>query len=260
MADFVFIRKSRNTLSSFLHVILNIILAVGSIYITFITGNPLPGLLLVLLSKWRMFAVRPRYWFLNLKSNLVDIIVGASFVLIAYCTGTKFMPMHVILSILYTLWLVVLKPKSNELATNLQALSAVFFGTTALVLLTATLDSAVLLVGSFIIGYGAARHVLVQGNSHNYELVMLLAGLVSAEVAWLCHAWLIVYSFAGTGIVIPQLSIILVILSYVFGFIYRSITKNENKVNWQEIIIPIIFSASLITIIVIWFSKPIFNI
>ena len=82
MADYVLIRKSRNMLSSFLHVFLNLVLAIGSIYITFKTTSVVLGLVLVLLSKWRMFAVRPRYWVLNLKSNLVDLIVGCSFVVI----------------------------------------------------------------------------------------------------------------------------------------------------------------------------------
>ena len=75
MADFVALRRSRNAFSSLLHVVLNAALAVISIYITWITGSPLIGILLVILSKWRMLAVRPRYWELNIKSNLVDLIV-----------------------------------------------------------------------------------------------------------------------------------------------------------------------------------------
>ncbi|MBQ2638606.1 hypothetical protein IJF91_00900 [Candidatus Saccharibacteria bacterium] len=260
MSDFVFIRKSRNALSSALHVALNIALAAGSIYITWATGSFVIGLLLVFLSKWRMFAVRPRYWELNLKSNLVDLIVGCSFVFIAYCSGSVVLPIHFILAALYSFWLVVLKPKSTELSTNLQSLFAIFFGTIALTLMTASADSSFLVLGCFIIGYASARHVLVQGDDENYNVIMLIAGIVAAEVAWLCHNWLIVYSFAGTGIIIPQLSIVLTVLAYLFGFVYKSLNRNEGKIIWSEIGMPTVFSVLLIALIVIWFSQPIFNV
>ena len=81
MADYIFIRKSRNILSSFLHVILNLLLAIASIGATIITGNCIIGLILVVVSKWRIFAVNHRYWLLNLRSSLVDFNVGISFVI-----------------------------------------------------------------------------------------------------------------------------------------------------------------------------------
>ena len=260
MADFVFIRKSRNALSSVLHVILNIALAAGSIYITWATSSYIIGVLLVLLSKWRMLAVRPRYWELNLKSNLVDLIVGFSFIFIAYSAGSVILPIHFILAVIYSLWLVVLKPKSSEIATNLQSLFAIFFGTIALTLMTASADSIFFVIGCFIVGYASARHVLVQGDDENYNIIMLVARILFAEIAWLCHNWLIVYSFSGTGIIIPQLSIILVIIAYLAGLIYKSLNRNEGKINWSEIGMPTVFSVLLIALIVIWFSQPIFNV
>ena len=84
MSDYILIRKGRNMLSAFLHVIFNLLLGLGSVFITFSTASWIPGVLLVIISKWRMFAVRPRYLFLNLKSNLVDLIVGFSFVFGAF--------------------------------------------------------------------------------------------------------------------------------------------------------------------------------
>ena len=147
MSDFILFRKSRNIASSILHVILNILLGVGSIILTIITGSWLLGFLLVILSKWRMFAVRPRYWLLNLKSNLVDLIVGVSFVLIAYCSGnTEIYFVHYLLAVLYSLWLVILKPMSSPAATAAQALIAIFLGTTAATLMSASSDSLYLVL------------------------------------------------------------------------------------------------------------------
>jgi hypothetical protein len=36
------------------------------------------ALALILLSKWRMLAVRPRHWPANIRANSVDLIVGLS--------------------------------------------------------------------------------------------------------------------------------------------------------------------------------------
>ena len=87
MADYVIIRRGRNILSTILHVLLNLVLAIATIFLNLATASFIPGCVLVLLSKWRMFAVRPRYLFVNIKSNLVDLIMGFSFVFLAYCAG-----------------------------------------------------------------------------------------------------------------------------------------------------------------------------
>ena len=267
MSEYIFIRRSRNALSSFLHVFMNILLGVGSVAITFLTASWVSGIVLVLISKWRIFAVRPRFWLLNIKSNLVDLIVGASFVLIAYCSGTELLPVHIILAGLYTLWLIILKPLSTESATKLQALVAVYLGTTAATLMAASANSIFLVLACFVIGYGASRHVLVQSSEgkEDFTIITLACGLAAAEVAWLCHGWLIVYMFNGgwvgnTGIIIPQLSIIMVLLAFLFGCAYGAIVKRDGKLKASDILMPAIFSLLIIAIVVIWFSKPIFDV
>ena len=260
MADFVVLRKGRIAISSILHGLLNIALAVISIYITWSTGNPLIGLLLVVLSKWRMLAVRPRYWELNIKSNLVDLIVGCSFILIAYCSGRVFLPVHIALMALYSIWLIIIKPRSTEGATNLQSLIAIFFGTIALTLMTASANSIFMAIGGFIIGYAAARHIFVQGDDKDYNIIIMAGAIASAEIAWICHSWLIVYSFADAGIIIPQYSIIMTIVAFVFGYVYKSISRNEGNIKWSEIGMPTIFAVLTIAAILVFFSQPIFNV
>ncbi|MBR3366113.1 hypothetical protein IKG48_03280 [Candidatus Saccharibacteria bacterium] len=260
MADYVLIRKSRNVLSTILHVVLNILLGVGSIFLTTLTGSFILGFLLVIVSKWRIFAVRPRYWLVNLKSSLVDLIVGFSFVLIAYCSGTAVLPVHWVLAGLYTLWLIILKPRSSGRATITQGLIAVFLGTTATVLLSATYDSAIFVLATAFIGWAATRHVLVQSEDNNFGLVTLVCGLICAEIAWVFHSWLIVYSFGDTGIVVPQLSIILTVFAFAFSRIYQSLIKNDGELKKDEISVPTIFSILIIIVIVVWFSNPSFHL
>ncbi len=260
MADYILIRKSRNIVSTILHIVLNILLGVGSIFLTAITGSFILGFLLVLVSKWRIFAVRPRYWLLNIKSSLVDLIVGFSFVLIAYCSGTAVRPIHFILAGLYTLWLIILKPRSSSHANIAQSLTAMFLGTTAAVLLSATYDSSIIVLASLFIGWAATRHVLVQSDDNNFALVTFVCGLICAEIAWIFHSWLIVYSFGDTGIVIPQLSIILTVFAFAFARIYQSLIKNDGKLEKDEVMIPTIFSVLIILVVVVWFSNPSFHL
>lgn len=260
MADYVLIRKSRNIISSILHVILNILLGVGSVIITVITGSWIIGLILVILSKWRVFAVRPRYLIVNILSSLVDFIVGASFVFIAYCSGTTWLPIHFILALSYTLWLLLLKPRSSDFAAELQSLVAAFLGTTATTMLFASSNSIFMTLFCFIIGFAVSRHVLVQTDENDFGLLTLSCGLISAEIAWLCNSWLIIYTFGSSSIAIPQVSIFITIFSFIANRVFKSSIKNDGKVNFSEIAVPVIFSVLVVAILVIWFSNPIFDV
>ncbi len=260
MADYVLMRKSRNVISSVLHVILNILLGVGSIALTVLTASWIPGIFLVILSKWRVFAVRPRFWMINILSNMVDFIVGASFVFIAYCSGAAWLPIHIVLAVGYTAWLLFLKPRSSGFANELQSLVTVFLGTTATTMLFASSNSIFMVLLCFLIGFSASRHVLVQSDENEFGLLTLATGLISAEIAWLCNSWLIVYTFGTTGIVIPQIAVILTIINFIANRVFKSSVEHDGKISFQEIAAPAIFSILLIAILVIWFSNPIFDV
>lgn len=260
MADYVLIRKSRNVISSMLHVLLNVLLGVGSVAITMISGSWVIGLALVVLSKWRVFAVRPRFWLVNIKSSLVDLIVGASFVFITYCSGSEWLPVHIVLALGYTLWLIVLKPRSSDVAAEIQSLVAMFLGTTAATLLFASSSSIFMVLACFLIGFACARHILVQSDDNDFGLVTLVCGLISAEIAWLCNSWLIVYTFGTTGIAVPQISIILTAFAFAAGRIFKSAIKHDGKISAAEVFAPALFGLLVVLMVVIWFSKPIFNV
>ena len=218
MADYVLARKSRNIASSMVHVFLNLLLGIGSVLVTVLSGSPILGILLVLISKWRVFAVRIRYLWTNVKANLVDFIVGVSIVLLAYYAGPSFLVVDFILMALYCTWLLFIKPLSSESATLAQSLIAVFLGISAATIMSANLNSIVIVLLAFLIGYAASRHVLIQSDDKNFTLTTLVSGLVFSEIAWLCHSWAIIYTFGSTGIRIPQLAIILTIFAFVYNY------------------------------------------
>lgn len=260
MTDFIVFRKSRNLFSGFIYFILNLLLGTLPVLLTTISGSWIIGLFFVLISKWRMFAVRPRYWLLNLKSNLVDLIVGSSFIFIAYSTGTNLTFTHLLLATLYPLWLIFIKPRSDFFSTNLQALISVFLGTTATVLLLTNSSPLFTCLSIFIIGYAASRHVIVQNSDHDFTFITLVFGLFFAELAWLTSHWLIVYAFPQISLLIPQLSIILSLFTFFFGHFYYLYTKYPENFRFKTLLPALIFSLSSIALLLFYFSKPFFNI
>lgn len=260
MVDFVFARKSRNIASSAIHVFLNILLGVLSVLVTVFSGSPILGIILVLVSKWRIFAVRRRYLWLNIKSNLVDLIVGISVVLLSYYAGNTLMPVHLVLIVVYVVWLLAIKPMSTEAANLAQSLVAVFLGISATTIMTANLNAVAAVILAFLVGYAASRHVLAQTNTKDFTLTTLVCGLVFAEVAWLCHSWAIVYTFGDTGIRIPQVTIILTIFAFVYNYARQAMIRYRDDFRFRNIIGPMLFGMVLVGIIVMFFSNPIFNI
>lgn len=260
MADFVLARKSRNIASSAVQVFLNILLGVMAVLITVFSASPALGLLLVLVSKWRVFAVRGRYLWVNIKANLVDFIVGFSIVLLSYYAGPSLLPVDFLLMAIYVVWLLFIKPLSSETAAMAQSLIAVFLGVSATTMISATTDATPAVLLAFLVGYSASRHVLIQSKSSDFTLTTLVCGLIFAETAWLCHAWAIVYTFGESGIRIPQVAIILTIFAFVYNYARRAMIMHQDDFRFRDIMGPVLFGAVLIGIIVIWFSNPIFNI
>ncbi len=260
MADYILARKTRNVASSAVHAMLNLLFGIGTVMVTILTNSVWLGLLLVLISKWRVFAVRPRYLWINFKSNLLDFIVGISIVILTYYSGSEINIQDFILVVFYCLWLIVIKPMTSESANLAQSLIGVFLGVSAATIATATLDPIVIVIASFIIGYSASRHVLSQSIDKDYELTTLVCGLTFSEIAWLCHSWMIIYTFGNTGIRIPQLAVILTIFAFVFNSIRQEMLRHDGEVRFRDITAPVIFGIVIVAIIIIWFSNPIFNI
>lgn len=259
MADFIFIRKSRNILSSFLHIVLNILLGAGSIFITLVSSSPLFGILLVLISKWRVFAVRPRYWLVNIQSSLIDFIVGISLVLLAYYAGVTLTPIHFILAAIYIVWLLFIKPMTSEVGTLLQSLFAIFFGSNIASIALATVNPIFIVLVEFLIGYSASRHIFIQNQREKSTFITLVCGLVFAEISWLANHWMIIYQFP-LNIVISQTAIILTILAFFFDRTFVSIEKHDSKLKLADVLVPTIFSILIIIVIILNFSDPRFNI
>lgn len=261
MADYIALRKGRNALSTVLHIVLNISLAVFSTALTVISGNWIFGVLLVLLSKWRIVAVRPRYWWTNLKANLVDLTVGISLALLVYMAGNEFNVWHAILTTVYAVWLVIIKPRSETAMTEIQAMFAIFFGSFAATLVSSQFDPLVGVLACAIIGYGASRHVLMQSDDRDFTFTTFICSLLMGEASWIFYHWSIVYKFdSAATLVVPQLPIVASVLFFLFARGYKSALLHDGKVRADDILIPAIFTALVMFTMIFFFSVASFNV
>src|SRR5215471_21744975 len=104
--------KPAHGFSHFLHLGLLLALPILLLILVRLQGGFIQlALSLVLLSKWRMFAVRPRFWPTIVRANAVDIMIGLSAVLfMAHAQSGYF---QLLWAALYAVWLLVIKPASG---------------------------------------------------------------------------------------------------------------------------------------------------
>src|SRR5680860_818599 len=114
------IKKRRSVLSEIVYIALNICLSILLLITVRVTGSMWLAFFLVLIGKWRIFAVRPRFWVANVQANLVSIIVSVSFVVLLFVANSvdtsdsQILIIQSILVILDICWLLFLKSKSKR--------------------------------------------------------------------------------------------------------------------------------------------------
>lgn len=248
--EFLRIVRRRSFLSEGIYILLNVGLAVAVLISVLATGTPWLALALVLLSKWRVLAVRPRYWFAHVEANMVDMIVSAGTVVLIYLAGQTTdgngLTVQISLAVLYSLWLLFLKPRTKVNDIAIQAGAAVVVGTMALASVSYEWPSSVVVIAMWLIGYSCARHVLVSHSESDIRFLSLLWGFVFAEIGWLVYHWTIAYPlFFAPQIKVPQATLLLTALSFLVERAYHSYIKHET-IRRNDIMLPLIFTVVLL--------------
>lgn len=255
----------KKVLSDALYIVFNVAFAVFSIFVTVVSGSWILGALMVFLAKWRIFAMSPRRWAHSIEDNAVDLIVGVSFVVMAYLVGTEeFLSAHYVVMAGYSIWLAVVKSWSGQVAAEVQSLVAVFLGFSVLGVAAMRMTGvdetwlfewemlAMVVVGWFL-GYSSMRHLMVQsGDDEKYVYFSVAAGLIFAEIAWILYHFGVVYVWFG--IWVPQMAIILTLVAFVMFQLYRYLVNLSGAVKRGEIILFSLFSVAIISIIIMFFS------
>ncbi len=171
------------------------------------------ALLVIILSKWRMFAVRPRFWAANIRANAVDLMVGLSVVL--FMTHVDNLSMQLVWTILYAIWLIAIKPQSGVMMVTTQAFIGQLVALSALYLVWADgpIYGLTLLSGLFC--YLAARHFLDAFDEPYARMLAFIWGYFGAALAWLLSHWLLFYrGVAQTTLLLSTLGYSLAVLYY----------------------------------------------
>ena len=256
-----FVRK-RSFLSELIYTILNIALAAGVLLIVLYTEAIWFAIALVLLSKWRVFAVRPRFWWANLRSNMVDFIVSISIVLHLYSinaaaiSDTTKLFMMIGLTLVYIGWLLFIKPRSKRAYMAVQAGVAVFLGTSALFTITYDWPVTFVVLFAWLIGYSAARHILSTYDDETHALFLgLVWGFVVAEISWVAYHWAIAYPLPIVPqVMLPQFALIITLLSFLAFKTYDSFYHHA-KVRMADVLLPLLFTVSVIAVLLIIFNR-----
>ena len=256
--EFLKIVKRRSFINEFIYIALNIALAVALMFIIRVTGSLVPAFLLVLLSKWRIFAVRPRFWFANIQTNLVSFIVSVSFIVFLYAANvanisdSQMLIFQSLLVVLDICWLVFLKPQSKRVYVVAQAGVALFTGVTAIYAMSYGWIASPVVLLMWLVGYATARHVLSTYDEESHIMLLSLVwGLSMAEIGWLAYHWTIAYRLPiVTSLLLPQVSIVVLCIGFLVYKSYDSYSHHQ-KIRMADIILPLIFTVSIISILVL---------
>lgn len=260
--EFLKLVRKRSFLSELIYTVLNIALAVAVLLIVRYTEAVWFAIVLVMLSKWRVFAVRPRYWWANLRSNMVDFIVSVSIVLHMYTVNvapigeTSKLFLLIGLTLGYIGWLLFIKPRSKRVFVALQAGIAVFLGMSALFTVSYSWPVSVVVLGGWLIGYSAARHILSSYDDETHGLFLgLVWGLVVAEISWVAYHWAIAYPLPVIpSLMLPQVAIVVTLLSFL-GFKAYDSFYHHAKVRMSDVLLPLLFTVSVILVLLVVFNR-----
>lgn len=169
---------------------------------------------MVVLSKWRMLSVRPRFWPTNLRTNAIDLIVGLSVVLFMSHASSELLQLAWVGA--YIIWLLVIKPASGLFMTSTQAFIGQLFGLTALYLFWAAGPIYGLTLITAAICFLSARHFLDSFDEPYARMLAYFWGYFGAALAWLFSHRLLFY---GAGAV-AQPTLLLSTLGYGLAVIY----------------------------------------
>ena len=254
--------RRRSFLSEVVYIILNVVLTVLLLVSVRVTGSIWLALLLVILSKWRVFAVRPRYWFANMQADLVSMIVSLSYVIFLYtinmsgATYIQILATQLILAALYVAWLLFLKPQSRRIYIIFQAGTALFFGTAALYSISFDWIAAVVVLAMWLIGYATARHIIKSYDEESHvTLLSMTWGVFLAEIGWLAYHWTIAYPVPfAKWFMMPQISILAACFGFLASKAYDSYYHHQ-VVRMNDILLPLLFTLGIVLALLLFFNS-----
>ena len=249
--------------AAIVHVVLNVALAVAVFASIKISSSFYIAIAIVVVSKWRVFAVRRQYWIANLAAGIVDLTVGLGIVGLLYLASISGMSTYsifniqIILTLFYIIWLLFIKVQNGKKAMQIQAGIGLMFGSWAIFAFEHNMYLAVVVILMYFVGYGCSRHALLAQQKQNYlGLVSVVLGLLTAELAWAyCH-WNISYGLNTMGeFKIPQATIVMLLVGYIVIALQSAIRSKKDAVKRFSRIATSVVAAVAVAVIIVFFSQ-----
>lgn len=226
------------------HLVLSVLLPIIVLVFVRIDFVPL-AVTVILLSKWRMLAVKPRFWWAHIRTNSVDIITSLSF--LVFMTQTFSFAWQISWTALFIVWLTVLKPRTSPFMMGLQAIVGFTLGLTALFLIGGEYPLIGLVVATGLIAYVCAHHLLDAFEETYTRLLSYTWAWFSASLVWVLGHWLLYYADG----LISQPVLILMSIGYgLAALYYLDHTDRLTGVIGRQFV----FIMTAITVIILTFS------
>ena len=204
---------------------------------------------LVFLFKWRVLAVKLRYWAINIQSNLVDIIVGVAVV--------EFMSQVALQGrlgwlIFHIVWIAYIKRLSSQRGGIVQALIAQVVGVSTLLYSFRSIDFGIMMLGVWFVSYFSARHILNIAEEGHSSSIAHIWGLFSVQLAWVLGHWQLWYW------VIPQIVLLQGVVFAPLSYLYIA-HKSKTLRPFVAKVVAASTSASVLAILLLadWQDKVI---
>jgi hypothetical protein len=170
------------------------------------------AVLVLLLGKWRMFAIKPRHWPANIRANAVDLLAGLSVLIFMISTDVQII--QAMWAALYAVWLLVIKPLSSPLWVGLQALISQSLALSAVFLFWVEASVTLLVFLVWGVAYFTARHFLSAFDESMARATAYVWAFFAASLTWATAHWTIYYG------PIAQPALVLSVIGYGMAAMY----------------------------------------
>jgi hypothetical protein len=199
---------------------------------------------IILLSKWRIFAVRPRHWLAHIRTNAVDIIFSLS--MLAFIATSESMFVQLVWVVLYEAWILFIKPGISKESVSVQALIATLVGTVAIFRAFPELPLGAYIIVMAGIAYTTARHFFNSFEEPNRQAYSLVWASFVATLTWLLGHWILFYG------PVPQIAILTSVLGYGVATLYYLSDSDRLSTSLQR---QIVFIVLVLVTVILTLSK-----
>lgn len=201
------------------------------------------AMLSVFLFKWRILAVKTRFWAANIRANMVDILVGLSF--IEFMSDTDSLLVQVGWLTAYIVWVVYVKKLSSKAGRIFQGLASYVLSMSALALHFATLQFGLVLLGAWVVAYFCSRHILATYKESHAAALAHTWAVIVVGLTWVLWHWQVHYWFVNQLVLITGVGLT------GFSVAYSLTRKEEGEEVNTSMIKQVLFSTGLMMVAIV---------